>query len=163
MIDMIQRVQTLYLALSLLSLLSACFFPLYHYKTGEAQISVSLSGAHDTSQTGIAASQKAAPRCWVRTARQLIPLSGVILGAALLLYNITLHTRRPRQIFVCNLAFLLIGGVLVFMFYDASEQGRQVAYQAGSYALLVALLFILLARIYIRRDERLVRSSERIR
>lgn len=156
---MIQRIQTLWLILSFSSLVAVCFLPLYHakdyYKNETA--STGLFCAVGTSRS-VTPSQTAPLLADVRAWG---PVLGVVLSSLLLLYNIFLYGNRPKQIHMCNLAFLLVGGVLVFIFYSVSSQ--QVVYESGTYTLLASLFFILLARIFIRRDERLVRSAERVR
>jgi len=87
---------------------------------------------------------------------------GVLSFVAIFLYR-----NRNIQVRLCNLALLLtcvlIG--LLFFFGDTMSTGlnQKIHYTYGSYLPLIQVVFIFLASIFIRRDEKLVRSADRLR
>lgn len=80
---------------------------------------------------------------------------------------IFLFKNRNIQARACNLALLLtcilIG--LVFFLSDTMSSGmnKKINYEYGSYLPLIQVLFIFLATRFIRKDEELVRSADRLR
>ncbi len=95
----------------------------------------------------------------------LLILNGAI--GVLSFFNIFLFKNRNIQIRVCNLALLLtcvlIG--LVFFLADtmASGMNQKIHYAYGSYLPLIQILIIFLASLFIKQDEKLVRSANRLR
>ncbi len=96
-------------------------------------------------------------------------LLSILNGAIGILSFITIFLYRNRniQIRMCNLGLLLtcvlIG--LLFFFGDTLSKGtnQKIHYTYGSYLPLIEVLFIFLASFFIRRDENLVRSADRLR
>ena len=87
---------------------------------------------------------------------------GVITFIAIFLYK-----NRNLQARACNLALLLtcvlIG--LIFFLSDTMSSGmnQKIHYKYGSYLPLIQVLFVFLATRYIRKDDELVRSADRLR
>ena len=80
--------------------------------------------------------------------------------------TIFLYKNRRFQIRLCNLG-LLITSVFVFLLFfmadTMSSDSEQIHFLFGSYLPLLQLLFLFLASYFIRKDERLVRSADRLR
>lgn len=92
-----------------------------------------------------------------------------ILGAAVALISIFSFKNRLRQMQLNTLNSLIMGGCLM-MTYFYSTKGIQIVqgtgggnFQIGFYIIAVALLFNSMANRFIRKDEKLVRSADRIR
>ncbi len=92
------------------------------------------------------------------------------LGGALALVAIFLFRKRPLQIQLTRFAFIatLLGFLLAvfFVLKDGSLSGAQnvvIDDEPGALFPFVALLMLLLALRYIRKDEELVRSMDRLR
>lgn len=91
------------------------------------------------------------------------------LSALAALYSIFQYRNRLRQMQLGALNSLLMGGALGLTYYytvkanalfEPMEQGN---FLVGFYIIAAALFFNLLANRFIRRDEKLVRSADRIR
>jgi hypothetical protein len=96
----------------------------------------------------------------------LIALFGI--GGALALVSIFLYKNRKLQMRLTIFSFIavLIGTVLgvVFFMTSSSEMGEAaVNDEFGLYLPAVALVFALLAYRFINKDEKLVRSMDRLR
>ena len=80
---------------------------------------------------------------------------------------IFLFKNRNIQVRICNLALLLtcvlIG--LVFFLADTMSSGmnQKIHYVYGSYLPIIQILIIFLAALFIKQDEKLVRSADRLR
>ena len=92
-----------------------------------------------------------------------------ILGAVLALVNIFLFKNRPLQ---SRLSYLIVVfGVLLafvatFFFMNESKDmadTQVVNDQAGMYMPILVIVFGILASVFINKDEKLVRSSDRLR
>jgi glucan phosphoethanolaminetransferase (alkaline phosphatase superfamily) len=90
-------------------------------------------------------------------------------AAAVAVYEIFQFRNRGKQLMLGSINLLLVVGTLGAMFYF-SNKGEQLLnlklegqYQMGFYLPTLALLLNLLANRFIRRDEQLVRSADRLR
>ena len=95
-------------------------------------------------------------------------LAFYLLGGVLAIVSIFLYKRRTLQIRIGIFAFIaiLIGmvmTVLLFLQDPIMEQSTQPDDGLGIYAPFVALVALLLAQRFIRKDEKLVRSMDRLR
>ena len=91
------------------------------------------------------------------------------LGALLAMVSIFLFRNRPLQLklgyVIIILAILLpVAAFLLFMNESATlESSAEVMDQAGTYIPGLAILFGFLSNYFIKKDERLVRSMDRLR
>lgn len=143
---MIQRIQSIFLLLGS----GACF---------------SLLGlpVSDT-ETAVAGSQLFADRTF--DVYDSPVLLGLFLGAgALLLIGIFLFRNRKLQMNLSWLGIALVVGGLGFGFYLLSQDAAQDAatFASGTVMPLLAIVFAYLAKVFIGKDERLVRSADRLR
>jgi hypothetical protein len=87
---------------------------------------------------------------------------GVLCFVAIFLYK-----SRSFQIRLCNLSLLLTCVLTGLLFFVAdtmsSGMSQHVEYKYGSYVPLIELLLIYLSIRFIKRDEALVRSADRLR
>lgn len=147
---MIQRIQSLYLFLSIVAYILLFFFPFAKYASGEQVCSFSLlliSCAKPNST---------------------LPLIIVVcLMAVACLAVIFLYKKRVIQIKM--IAFILlfhIGFIAAAIFYYADKLSKdfgEPAYSTGAYLALIPLVFLVLANRAIRKDEKMVRASDRLR
>ena len=92
-----------------------------------------------------------------------------LIAAGVAAYAVTQYKNRLTQIKLGALNSLLMGGSLIMTVYFSFqgekmlEPGVKGEYLAGFYAIFAALIFNLLANRFIRRDEQLVKSVDRIR
>ena len=93
----------------------------------------------------------------------------IINGAVGILAFVTIffYKNRGLQLRSCNLALLLtcilIG--LLFFLSDTMSSGmnQKIHYLYGSYLPLIQIVFLFLASRYVRKDDELVRSADRLR
>ena len=95
-------------------------------------------------------------------------LAFYILGGALAILSIFMYKRIKLQVKLGIFAFIaiLIGmvmTVLLFLQDPVMEQAIQPDDRLGIYAPFISLVAILLAQRFIRKDEKLVRSMDRLR
>ena len=87
---------------------------------------------------------------------------GIIALVAIILYK-----WRKIQIRMCNLGLLLTCLLIGLLFFVAdtmsSNMNKRVVYLYGSYLPLIELIFLFLASRFVRKDEDLVKSADRLR
>ncbi|WP_460548603.1 DUF4293 family protein [Hymenobacter daeguensis] len=156
---MIQRIQSVFLLLLALAMLSVLALPLWHKVDGLTHQELTLTAFGFTAQGLTLAGQGPV---WV------IGLLAAA-SAAVAAFEIFQFRSRSKQLLLGSVNLLLIVATLGAMFYF-SNKGEQVLnlklegqYLMGFYLPTLALLLNLLANRFIRRDEQLVRSMDRLR
>jgi len=92
-----------------------------------------------------------------------------ILGAGIALLSVFQYKNRLRQIQLGALNSLFMGGTLGLSFYFSTkgnaliDNDQEGSFRAGFYIIDLALMMNSLANRFIRKDEKLVRSADRIR
>jgi hypothetical protein len=157
---MIQRIQSVFLLLLALAMLSVLALPLWHKVDGLTHQELTLT-AFGFQADG-----------WQLPAGQgPVWLIGALAAAsaAVAAFEIFQFKTRAKQLMLGALNLLLIVATLGAMFYFSSK-GEQLLniklegqYLPGFYLPTLALLLNLLANRFIRRDEQLVRSMDRLR
>jgi hypothetical protein len=158
---MIQRIQTVYLSLAVIALALIFAFPLAQF--------FSENGAYVLSVTGLKNMVPGEPEAFA--AMVFLPLIFVTAGIALLtIFAIFQYKNRPFQIKLTNIGVLssivLIMGI--FFFYIPMIEKKisivpDYSKAFGIYLPLVALVFLIMANRAIKRDDKLVRSADRLR
>jgi hypothetical protein len=148
---MIQRIQSLYLFIAFAAYITLLFFPVALFQTTDNLFSFGniISGAGSS--------------------LIINPYMLIVHGAmaCLVLVTIFMFKKRVLQIRMTTVALLLnvlyVGGL--FFFVDSIEKQHSVAavYEPGMYISLIPLVFLVLASRAIRKDENLVRSTDRLR
>ena len=157
---MIQRIQSLFLFLAAVAEILLFFLPIgYFYHE--------IYGNYRFFATGVV--------CMDPTPAVLfpywfaIPLEVVSGGAVILsLLTIFLYKNRLTQIrlVAVNVFLEIILIILLFFFYVGKiEKLTQIdiSYQAGIFMPLIALVFLIVANRFIRKDEALVKAADRLR
>lgn len=94
---------------------------------------------------------------------------GCWLAAMVAFYELLRYDNRSLQLKLGMLNNLLVSAVLFSILYLTSQPTPQMLerapgkYQLGFFLLIIALVSNLLANYFIRRDEKLVRSADRMR
>lgn len=162
---MIQRIQTLYLVgVLVLSILSFCF-PLAEFETNK----------YDTTEYNILpkdlpADSTALPQTTIAWNAIFFPIATGILA----LVAISLFKNRPLQMRISAFGFLIATiyvGMLLLWIISAQEtalasqqiQVTKTIYGVSTYLPMGQVLLFILAQRAIKKDEKLVRDSERIR
>ncbi|WP_046244037.1 DUF4293 domain-containing protein [Hymenobacter terrenus] len=157
---MIQRIQSVFLLLLALAMLSVLALPLWHKIDGLTNQELTLT-AFGFEAKGLQLPANMGP-IWVIG---LLALT----SAAVAIYEIFQFRNRLKQLLLGSVNLLLITATLGAAFYF-STKGEQLLNlklegkaQAGFYLPTLGLLLNLLANRFIRRDEQLVRSADRLR
>ncbi len=156
---MIQRIQTLYLFVVAVACTLLFFFPMIEYiDAGKGTYKLFATGLKSYSDVpGILFFWETLP---------LLVL--IVLSLVLALIAIFLFKNRKIQYQLVNVNVLInvILVALVFLLYSRIFENRlQISsnYQFGIYVPLISLVFLVLASRAIRKDQALVKSSERLR
>jgi len=157
---MIQRIQSIYLLLSTISISTLYFRPLAEIF---AFNQLNVLKVFELKALGLV---EIASGKTVLASLPVVILLGII--AALSFISIFLYKKRKLQIRILRINMLLIIGLAVLGYYYftlISELFNLVLtkYSPPLILPLIALLFIFLAKRAINRDEKLVRSLDRIR
>ncbi|MBF9221460.1 DUF4293 family protein [Hymenobacter ruricola] len=157
---MIQRIQSVFLLLLALAMLSVLALPLWHKIDGLTHQELTLT-AFGFQPKGLELPAGTGP-VWLIGAL-------AAASAAVAVYEIFQFKTRGKQLLLGSVNLLLIVATLGAMFYF-SNKGEQLLnlklegqFLAGFYLPTLALLLNLLANRFIRRDEQLVRSMDRLR
>jgi hypothetical protein len=157
---MIQRIQSVFLLLLALAMLSVLALPLWHKVDGLTNQELTLTAFGFTAK-GMNLPASTGP-VWI---------IGLLAGAsaAVAIFEIFQFRSRGKQLLLGSINLLLITATLGAAFYF-SNQGElllniklESQFLAGFYLPTLALLLNLLANRFIRRDEQLVRSMDRLR
>lgn len=157
---MIQRVQSLFLAFAATAAILMFFFPVaefYSETLGNYKLLVSGLKCMDPDPKVQASFMFAFPIL------ALISASVILSAVTLFMYK-----NRPVQIrlLAFNILITIVLIIVIFLFYMNSVQkltGIQPVYQFGAFCPLINLIFLILANRFIRKDENLVRSADRLR
>ena len=158
---MIQRIQSVFLLLLALAMLAVAVLPLWTKTDPLSHAGLTL--------TAFRVFRSAAPDAG-GTVFSTWPIGALALGtAATALYAIFQFRRRSVQLLLCSVNLLLLVSTLgaEFLYSGRADQLLNLKlegqYLAGFYLPTLALMLNLLASRYIRADERLVRSQDRLR
>ena len=157
---MIQRKQTLFLAIAALLCLATWFFPVSTYDHEGGRFVFSTRGLFGPDGAK------------VEEAVVKVPFHAVlsVLGGAFLV-AVVLYRDRSRQLRVVRATYLITLAVIAFVFitdnairaYIGQGGGPEHRYGFSYFAPLLVLVFAFLAERAIRADEELVRSMDRLR
>lgn len=162
---MIQRIQTLYLVVVLaLSVASFCF-PLSVFETDKYDAS-----EYNLIPEAVSAETTSLPQGSIAWNAIFFPIASGILA----LVAIFLYKNRPLQMKITAFGFLLSTiyvGLLLLWIISAQEtalaqqsiQVTKTIYGVSTYLPMAQVLFFILAQRAIKKDEKMVRDSERIR
>lgn len=158
---MIQRIQTIYLTLAFIAIALLFAFPLAQF--------FSETGTYIFSITGLKNMVPGEPEAF--NSMIFLPLIIVTVGIALLaVFAIVQFKNRPLQVKLTSVGVLatiaLIMGIF-FLYIPVIEKKINIIPNyldsIGVYLPLVALVFFVMANRAIKRDEKLVRSADRLR
>ncbi len=158
---MIQRIQSVFLLLLALAMLGVAALPLWAKADPVSHTELTLTAFRLVRVTPPGADE---------TVFSAWPIGALALAAAATaLYAIFQYRRRSVQLLLGSLILLLVVATLgaAFVYSSRADQLLNVKMEghflAGFYLPTLALVLNLLASRYIRADERLVRSQDRLR
>ncbi|RAK64560.1 DUF4293 domain-containing protein [Hymenobacter edaphi] len=156
---MIQRIQSVFLLLLAICMVCVLFLPIWAKTDPQTNQTVTLTATHLTSTN-----PAQAPLATYAIAA-LAAISALVALAEIFQYQ-----KRMTQLMLGSLNLLLISATIGACWYYVTQVGEQMVnvkmpgtFEAGFYLPTLALLLNLLANRFIRRDEKLVRSMDRLR
>ncbi|MDU0369951.1 DUF4293 domain-containing protein [Hymenobacter endophyticus] len=159
---MIQRIQSVFLLLLALGMLSLLFLPLWSKTDPASQQTVVLTATHLGYEHADAGMSVPTANPW--------PIAALaVASAAVALLEIFQFRNRFNQLKLGMLNILLITATIGAAFYYSGIGERMLnikipgTFEAGFYIATLCLLLNLLASRFIRQDEKLVRSADRLR
>jgi len=162
---MIQRIQTIFLILFIASLIATHFFPVWQ------KIEFSEENSPEIMATGFISSS------YIENISEgnaevhdYFYIPGIImLCCGLAVYSIFSYRNRLTQIKIGTLNSFLTSLLIFFFLYQTFYQeiylniDDQISFLISFYLIFLAIFFNFLSNRFIRKDELLVRESERIR
>ncbi len=154
---MIQRIQSVYLALALLSMALMFAFKVAGVNSAEGEVVLTIYGVT------------------LADAALNLPILAIplyvytLLIIAVLLVQLLMFRNRKTQMTIGRVSYLLILGFVVLVYFAADQMTQLVVatdelrYGAGVYFPVAAVAFVFLANRSIKKDEELVRSLDRLR
>lgn len=165
---MIQRIQSVFLLILVIAMVSLLFLPLWT-KTNPATNQEVILSAFDLNSEGASATDAATTLGGIHENTMAIGALAIIISLVAL-YEIFQYKNRFTQIKLGLLNSLLLAALLGTIFYYSSYVGDELVktstpgkYQAGFYLPILGLIVNSLANRFIKRDEDLVRSVDRLR
>ncbi len=153
---MIQRIQTIYLFLSSLAIYGLFLFPIVNILSAIGAKKIMVTGVYEIINNQVA---QTAPFT-------LLTIATAVIGLIPLVLIFLFKNRKQQTMLVYGNVFLVIG----FSFWLAqtvkSAAGKELEisdYSIGAGLTSVAILFLVLAAKGIMRDEKLVKSADRLR
>jgi glucan phosphoethanolaminetransferase (alkaline phosphatase superfamily) len=161
---MIQRIQSIFLLIVVILSSVLFFVDIASFPHGAETFTQDVIALHVHGADGNTAANGT-----VSNNYHLATMNGAI--AVIALITIFLFRNRKRQMLLGNLNMLVIVAMIVLIFLSVdknagsivSGQKLPVNYQAGAYLPVGMLIFTFLANRFIKKDEDLVRSADRIR
>jgi glucan phosphoethanolaminetransferase (alkaline phosphatase superfamily) len=157
---MLQRFQTLFLAIIVVSMGIMMAMPLWEKTALDDSQSLQLTALRLTHQQGTSAN--------ITPVWYVAMLGAIVAGIAA--FAIFQYRNRLRQALLCginSLVMTVLMGVLMYLIFgqskDLFEPENTGGFGYGFYALVVAMLSNVLANRFIRRDEKFVKSQDRFR
>ncbi len=156
---MIQRIQTIFLFFVFASSLAAFFFPIANFLSSPVYtIELGVFGVKEFADYGLA---------WPDT----ILLQAVLgLSGLLAFFTIFLYKRRMVQVRLIRFDLLvnIVYLALIFFYYvpeleAITQTNADYMSEPGIYLPIASVVFLLLASRFIMRDEKLIRSADRLR
>ncbi len=157
---MIQRVQTIYLFLAVLSAIITFFVPYANFYSGDVKLGeYAMFGVFNVQSDVLEMSSPFAFPAWVfGILAVLAPVAAILL-----------FKNRPVQLRVARLTYLVNLSYWVYLIFAIDATADQVftnadvLHNAGFYLPIIAAVFAFLGVRGIKKDEALVKSLDRIR
>lgn len=158
---MLQRIQTLLLATVAVAMLSVTLLPMWEKSSAALNEKVTL--------TAVALEYFKGTNL-VSTANTIVIVILAIISTCIAAFSITQYKKRMLQMTLGLINSILIAVVLGYTFYQVFKVGipmfepeNQGSYGSGFIAAVLAMLCNMIANRFIRRDEMLVKSADRMR
>jgi hypothetical protein len=153
-----QRIQTLFLVIAIVSLIAAILFPIWVHHDSTGQVHKLFAFHYTTTGTDLSANTNYFP--YVITA--ILAISAITIS----IIEIRKFKDRVLQMKLGALNSLFLAGTIASAFIFSNQLSK--TFQGGQFGLGlwlpgIAVICNLLANRFIRRDEKIVRDSNRLR
>jgi hypothetical protein len=156
---MIQRVQSIYIILSIIVVFVATLFPFGSYEIGDQIVSFGAFGWKSENNLLISSQ----PEVFLNYPYFI----GYLLTISLSIFTLLKYKNRNSQLSLgkANYFVLLITIIYMFLSVTISEEivSEDPTYGVGLYLLVSAIPFIFLANRGVKNDEKLIKSLDRLR
>ncbi|MEP1096637.1 MAG: DUF4293 domain-containing protein [Cyclobacteriaceae bacterium] len=163
---MIQRVQSIFMFLAAVAMIAMSFFPLWvkaDLETGEIVTMTAFEIKYEQENSETKERQLLA-------SQNILYLSiGAFLAGGIMLYSLSRYKNRMTQVKLNALFSLLCALILVGLVLNMTKANQLIhpefsgQYKLGFFLPIVGMFNNFLANRFIRKDEALVRSADRIR
>lgn len=159
---MIQRIQTVFLFLVAVNMAFVLFFPIWQQENPNQSQQLELTAWQMTTTT-ISDGEV------VMTEGKIFLAILAIVAMILAIYSLLQYKKRPKQMLINminSLVMVTIVGLIIWITHSANEAfnpGVNGIFKVGFWSIFVAMVCNILANRFIRKDEMLVRSVDRIR
>ncbi|GAB3651824.1 DUF4293 domain-containing protein [Echinicola sediminis] len=159
---MIQRIQTIFLLLVAVAMLLVTYFPIWSQVNTQQTETLTLTAwsmVHIDVSNGTV----------LETTSTFYIGILAIVAAIIALYSLSQFKTRTKQMFlnmINSLVMVVNLGIIVYQTYSANADFNPAAsgaFMIGFYCIIVAMVFNIVANRFIRKDEMLVKSVDRIR
>lgn len=166
---MLQRVQTIFMTIAAVAMILMLFFPIWEKSDQQFEAEKREYAIMDAFQLEYKQIDKEANEEMLGTQSTFILSVGAIAAALVMLFSITRYKSRMTQVKLNALFSLLTAATLVGTYlytakanalFDPTVPGT---FLIGFYLPIAAMLNNFLANRFIRKDEQLVKSADRIR
>ncbi|MDN3668684.1 DUF4293 domain-containing protein [Echinicola jeungdonensis] len=159
---MIQRVQTIFLFLVAVAMILATYFPIWSQITEDQSQTITLT-AWSLTQVDMESGETI-------TQNNTFYLGSLSIVAALIaLFSLSQFKNRTKQMFlnmINSIVMVINLGLVVYLTYTFNAELNLTAsgsFLIGFYCIVLAMVFNIIANRFIRKDEMLVKSVDRIR
>ena len=167
---MLQRIQSVFMFFAALSMIAMLFFPLWEKSDNNLEAVEREYAIMDTFNLRYERQNTETGEAELLATQNTILISiGCVIASAVMLFSISRFKNRITQVKLNALFSLLVACVLLGSYYYISKANAlfdpkmQGTLLAGFYLPIVAMINNFLANRFIRKDEKLVRSADRIR
>jgi Domain of unknown function (DUF4293) len=158
---MLQRIQTLLLAVVAIAMLAVTALPIWEKSSATLQEKVTLRSF---------ALEHCTYTVCLSSSNTMVIIILALISTCIAAFSITQYKKRMLQMTLGLANSIIIAIILGYTFYQVFKVGipmfepqNQGSYQAGFFAAVLAMLCNMIANRFIRRDEMLVKSADRMR
>lgn len=161
-LKMIQRVQSVFLLLVTISMVTSTLFPIWLQVNPDQTQSMEMTAWYTTITDTVDGSI-------ISQSNNIYIGIVAIISAALAIYSLLQYKNRKKQLLINMINALMMGstlGLAVYTSFQANENFNPTvggAFLIGFYSIVFGLIMNLIANRFIRKDEMLIRSVDRIR
>ena len=167
---MLQRVQTIFMFIAAVAMILMLFFPIWEKSGRQFEAELREYAIMDAFQLNYEQHNTETKEVQLLGTQNTFLLSvGAVAAALVMLFSITRYKNRMTQVKLNALFSLITAATLVGTYLYTSKANAlfdpaiQGTFLIGFYLPIVAMLNNFLANRFIRKDEQLVRSADRIR